>query len=242
MHPETYQAFEHVLADRVESGANVLEVGARPDDTALLASDQLDDASRKVGINLEGGGSFEDFRVIEGSGRDMHIFDDDAFDIVLSNATLEHDRAFWETVDEIHRVARPDATIAIGVPGYTQTNESRSLVERTVEPIADRVRGLYDGANSGENGGQTAVRPDGGEQQRPSYRVLRALYDRLDELTPAATTPTYPVHGVPDDYYRFSTAAVSEVFLGGCRDVRVREVGTPPRLLGVGTVETEAGA
>ncbi len=242
MTPEMYEAFEAALAKRVYAGDSVLEVGARPDDTALLASEVFADAARRIGINLEGGGRHERFEVLEGSGRDMQMFDANEFDVVISNATLEHDREFWETVGEIHRVARPGGTIAIGVPGYTQTNESRSLVKRAVEPVADRVRTVYDGANSGENGGQTALRPDGGEQQRPSYRVLRALYDRLDELTPAATTPTYPVHGVPDDYYRFSTEAVSEVFLDSCCEVTVCEVGTPPRLLGVGTVETEAGA
>ena len=43
---------------------------------------------------------------------------ENGFDAVVCNAMLEHDKHFWKTIEEIHRVSRPGAIIAIGVPGY----------------------------------------------------------------------------------------------------------------------------
>ncbi|MDN2583423.1 methyltransferase domain-containing protein [Aquibium sp. ELW1220] len=56
--------------------------------------------------------------------------------------------------------------------------------------------------------------------------------DRADAQ--AASTSTLGLHGYPSDYYRFSRAAVEEVFLEGCEERRVFEVMDPPRFIGVG--------
>lgn len=49
-----------------------------------------------------------------------------------------------------------------------------------------------------------------------------------------ASTPTLALHHHPEDYYRFSPRAVSDVFLSGLKDVEVRVIMIPPRLIGTG--------
>ena len=77
----------------------------------------------------------------------------------------------------------------------------------------------------------------------PPPRVLRVLR-RLTWLPVAgrrlasalASTPTLLVHDFPGDYYRFSEQAMREVLLAGLRDVEVRHVLSPPRILGAGRI------
>jgi SAM-dependent methyltransferase len=47
-------------------------------------------------------------------------------------------------------------------------------------------------------------------------------------------TETLHYHGFPEDYYRFSDAAVRDVFLQGYDDATILEVMQPPRFVGVG--------
>ena len=49
-----------------------------------------------------------------------------------------------------------------------------------------------------------------------------------------AAAPTLGVHRYPEDYYRFSEAAVRNVFLAGLVEPRVKTLLMPPRLIGWG--------
>jgi SAM-dependent methyltransferase len=119
MHPRVYQAFETICRQRGAGGA-VLEVGAVASGKTLLAMKCLANASEKIGINLKGQSSYADFKIVEGNANAMSMFPDGRFDTVLSNATLEHDKHFWKTISEIHRVTKRGGLIVIGVPGYTE--------------------------------------------------------------------------------------------------------------------------
>lgn len=48
------------------------------------------------------------------------------------------------------------------------------------------------------------------------------------------STVTLVVHEYPGDYYRFSIQTYKEVFFEGMRDVEVRSIMVPPRIIGVG--------
>lgn len=117
MHRIIHQTFDDICRQREAAGA-VLEVGAVAGWRSLLCLPALEGATEKVGINLEGPAQFGDIRIVEGNANSMP-FEDNRFDTVLSNATLEHDPQFWLTLSEIRRVARPGALVVIGVPGYT---------------------------------------------------------------------------------------------------------------------------
>ncbi|MEP6810208.1 MAG: methyltransferase domain-containing protein [Chthoniobacterales bacterium] len=117
MHDQVYRQFDRICAGRQASGA-VLEIGAVPSPTTLLALPSLRQASEKIGINLDPPARFGDITILQGNGNAMDCFPADRFDTVLCNATFEHDKYFWKTLAEIRRVAKPGALIVLGAPGY----------------------------------------------------------------------------------------------------------------------------
>lgn len=116
MHPKVYKKFDQIFREYNISG-RILEIGAIPSKGALLASKQLN-ATKKVGLNLEGPSEFEDFKIIKGNANNMKMFKSNYFDCVLCNAVLEHDKFFWKTISEIKRVLKRNGTLVIGVPSY----------------------------------------------------------------------------------------------------------------------------
>lgn len=124
MHQKIYQKFETICVAQNISGS-VLEIGAIPSNMSLLAMKSLDKATEKIGINLDGPHEFADFKILKGNGNYMDCFEDEKFDAVLCNATLEHDKYFWRTLAEINRVTKPGGLVVIGVPGYGVTRMDR---------------------------------------------------------------------------------------------------------------------
>ena len=116
MHPVILEEFNRICSQKKIIG-KVLEIGATPSNMTLLAMDSLSEASEKIGVNLDPPSEFSDFKILQENSNSMS-FADDTFDAVMSNATLEHDKYFWRTLDEIRRVTKPGGLIIIGVPGY----------------------------------------------------------------------------------------------------------------------------
>lgn len=116
MHPRIFREFEDICSKH-RVGESILEIGAVPSADCLLNMRALCNATRKVGVNLDGPHEFNDFIVEQGNGNSLR-FEDDTFDTVLCNATLEHDKFFWKTLSEIRRVTRPGGLVVIGVPSF----------------------------------------------------------------------------------------------------------------------------
>lgn len=105
--------------------------------------DALENTTEKVGINLTGPHSYQDFKVLKVDANEMTCFADEYFDLVLCNAMLEHDKFFYKTITEIYRVASSGGVIVIGVPGYqkiTTLEKIQSVLGRM--PV---LRGLGSG-------------------------------------------------------------------------------------------------
>jgi SAM-dependent methyltransferase len=117
MNPAIYNEFREIVAVLNVKG-RVLEIGVSSSAASLLAMDLLQGLER-VGIDLQGSTAHEGFDVIEGNGNDMHMFPAGHFDLVMSNATLEHDPFFWKTCAEIRRVLRIGGVAIIGAPAFT---------------------------------------------------------------------------------------------------------------------------
>jgi len=117
MSPAVYQVFEEICGEASIRGL-VLEVGAVPGPDSLLRMACLRNVRHKIGINLQGAQADEGCEIIGGNANEMSCFEDGRFEAVVCNATLEHDRYFWMTVAEIHRVTASGGLIVIGVPGY----------------------------------------------------------------------------------------------------------------------------
>ena len=119
MHDSVRAAFGQLCRRHGASGA-VLEIGALPQDDTLLVLPELAQATRRVGINLDGPSVFGGFEIVGGNANAMPQFADGSLDLVLCNAVLEHDPRFWLTIAEIRRVLRVGGLAMIGVPGYAR--------------------------------------------------------------------------------------------------------------------------
>ena len=134
MHPTIYQAFERLGA--YAAGERVLEVGATPDPSSLFNLAFLQ-GKHRVGLNLFAA-EFDGVQIIEGNANDIP-FEDDTFDVVLSNATLEHDPFFWKSALEMRRVLAPGGVLMLGVPGFAES-KAESLVHRVAARLPWIVR------------------------------------------------------------------------------------------------------
>jgi SAM-dependent methyltransferase len=142
MHPVIFAAFNAICLDKIAPGARVLEIGAMPTQDTLLRLPALPEASLRVGTNREAMGPADGVNLVQVGDASLACFADASFDAVLCNSALEHDPAFWRTLTEIDRVARPGALIVIGVPGYTDMPPPRLLRWTRWAPIArwlDRI-------------------------------------------------------------------------------------------------------
>jgi SAM-dependent methyltransferase len=63
---------------------------------------------------------------------------------------------------------------------------------------------------------------------------LQALLAEDNLNSWGACALTFRYHGAPMDYYRFSPAALTEVVFEGFRDVAIKSVMMPPRIIGYG--------
>jgi SAM-dependent methyltransferase len=148
MHPRVYREFKQIVSRRAVTGP-VLEVGAVPSEHSLLCLPSLQDASEKIGINLDGPYEYKDFKILKGNSNSMECFDNNRFSMVLCNALLEHDKFFWKTIAEIKRVTKPGGLIVIGTPGYTylRAEKLKSVLKKIpgVRKLqsADRLDALF---------------------------------------------------------------------------------------------------
>ena len=122
MHPRLLSEYKKILKGLNIKGS-ILEVGANPDyKKSLLSLKELDNATEKIGLNLDGPYTFKDFSIVKGNSNSMKMFNDQKFDLVLCNAVSEHDKFFWKTISEINRVLKKGGLVIYGAPGFKRYN------------------------------------------------------------------------------------------------------------------------
>jgi SAM-dependent methyltransferase len=100
-----------------------LEVGGLMGADSLLRFPELAGADRYC-LNLVDQRSEDTITAVTGNANDMRdVFEDDTFDLIVSSATLEHDKRFWLSVNEMKRVLRPGGLLIISVPGFVKDAE-----------------------------------------------------------------------------------------------------------------------
>lgn len=120
MHPVVHAKIHSILKASNVQADRLLEVGGRIDSTSLLLFPEFDHALERYCVNLEDMPADPRITGITMNANQLDVFDDDYFDLVLSNATLEHDQHFWLTVAEMRRVLRPGGMMLVGIPGYVK--------------------------------------------------------------------------------------------------------------------------
>ena len=136
MTPALFAEFD-ALCRQFGASGSVLEIGATPTPDTLLNLPSLRTCELRIGINLEYEATISAGMIQRGNANDLRQFSDARFDVVLSNATLEHDPRFWLTLGEMKRVLKPDGLLLIGVPGYTH---ARSLARRLAGSLGRWLR------------------------------------------------------------------------------------------------------
>lgn len=139
MHPRIYAEFERICAERPVRGS-VLEVGAVPTEQSLLLMRSLDQVTSKVGIDLTGPHEFKGIKILKGNSNQMDCFPDNEFDATLCCSTLEHDKYFWKTVDEIKRVTKPGGMIVISVPSFSKLKAEKVKALWKRMPLVRRLQ------------------------------------------------------------------------------------------------------
>jgi SAM-dependent methyltransferase len=119
--PAVKAKIHEVLRDSRVEPARVLEVGGVLGHKSLLDSPQVALAERVV-LNLAPVGEAADIETVLGNANDMP-FEDESFDLIMSSATLEHDKHFWLSLGEMKRVLKPGGLLIISVPGYVKDPE-----------------------------------------------------------------------------------------------------------------------
>lgn len=117
MHRRIKSEFHRIIRERGLRPQAALEVGGGLGANSLLRFPELEGAER-VCLNLHRRPDRDGIRAVAGNANDMRMFRSGAFDLVMSNAMLEHDRRFWKSVAEMRRVLRPSGVLIIGVPGF----------------------------------------------------------------------------------------------------------------------------
>lgn len=119
MSPLVFNCFAEIVSRRLsgDKPLSALEVGAGG--WTLLSIPAFDTGTR-IALNL----SFD--RITDQLARTERIigngnhlpYDDASLDCVMSCSVLEHDKYFWRSTREVHRVLRPGGYFIVGVPIY----------------------------------------------------------------------------------------------------------------------------
>lgn len=122
VHPLIKQRFETIVRETGVRPRRALEVGGLTGPKSLLRMPELR-AAERYSLNLKQMPSRGGITAVTGTANRMDPFADASFDLVLCNATLEHDRRFWLSVEEMRRVLEPGGLLVIGVPGFVKDPE-----------------------------------------------------------------------------------------------------------------------
>lgn len=108
-----------IVRDSGVQPTRALEVGGYVGEKSLLRSPEIE-AAERVCINLVDQSRSTGVQPVTGNANRMDMFKDGSFDLVMSNAMLEHDKEFWLSLSEIRRVMSPGGLLIIGVPGFVR--------------------------------------------------------------------------------------------------------------------------
>jgi SAM-dependent methyltransferase len=124
MNPRVKKHLHEIVRESGVRPERALEVGGYVGPKSLLRSPEIENAERFC-LNLVDQPRDTGITHVVGNANDMSMFEDDSFDLVMCNATLEHDKYFWLSAAEMRRVTRPGGLLVISVPGFVKSPKDR---------------------------------------------------------------------------------------------------------------------
>lgn len=192
MHPRIHAKFHEIIKTHGPRDGRVLEIGGLPGPHSLLRFPELENA-KKILVNLSAKKEVNGIETVQGNSNDMAFFETGTFDLVVSNAVLEHDKYFWKSILEMKRVLKPGGLMVIGVPGYAELPSDTGCETKTfkVHFVVDyyrfspqAVRDVFFEGMS-EVHCETMLSPPriiGWGQKPADHSVMRRLLQRLQKV------------------------------------------------------------
>ena len=134
------------MKKQIGTQKRVLEVGSK--DFAGSIRDLFTDSDEYIGIDmLEGSGiNRGDVDIVMNAHDIREIFRPESFDCVLCCETLEHDKKFWITVENIRWAVKRGGWLIITVPGtHTPNHDLRNTYYDYWRFMEDGVRSFFEG-------------------------------------------------------------------------------------------------
>jgi len=105
-----------------------LEIGVAPGSNCILAAEYFAGKERHA-VNLHEFKQEDGINFVKANSNDLsNVFRDGQFNTVISNAVLEHDRFFWLSIAEMHRVLAPGGHLVVSAPGFIPRKQVRATV------------------------------------------------------------------------------------------------------------------
>lgn len=113
MTPQIQQWVKAAKKDFIKSPGKVLEIGSL--DVNGNVREFFSDAEDYIGIDMMSGKGVD--KVMEAHGI-LKVWPKETFDTVLCLEMLEHDNAFWKTVDIMHKVLKKGGFLVVSTPTF----------------------------------------------------------------------------------------------------------------------------
>jgi SAM-dependent methyltransferase len=117
MNPSVYKTIEQTLNKLKPQGQRVLEVGVGPNVRNRIVNLNIFKDFDKYCLDIVNRPKHADHKMIQANANNMP-FKNQSFDVVVSNAMLEHDPCFWLTIQESHRVLKNNGLFMLSAPGF----------------------------------------------------------------------------------------------------------------------------
>ena len=113
MTPQIQQWVKQAKKDFIKSPGKVLEIGSLNINGGVR--EFFPDAKEYIGIDMQKGEGVD--KVIEAHDI-LRVWPIESFDAVLCLEMLEHDNAFWKTVDNVHQVLKRGGILIVSTPTF----------------------------------------------------------------------------------------------------------------------------
>jgi methionine biosynthesis protein MetW len=141
--PATWRVDHVLIADMVEPGARVLDVGSGDGDLLRLLAETKNVDGRGIEISREGVNASvaKGLAVIQGDADvDLKDYPDDAFDYVILSQTIQATRRPRWVLEQMLRIGR---RVIVSFPNFGHWRIRTQLLTRGRMPITDRLKDTW---------------------------------------------------------------------------------------------------